>query len=134
MNTRNFPAHGQLSLSIENRLLIIEGEGPGNTEVAIQYQKNIQPYREKLADAPWVSLVKLSGMPLLPPEATGLMTSSIKNAMTMNLVATAIVLVDVEFAEMVKQFWSAVYEETGLAYGFFDTESQARQWLNHKLQ
>lgn len=133
MNSRNFPAHGEMSVSIDGRILVIEGEGPGNTEVAIQYQKNVQPFREQLSSHPWASLVKLRGVPLLPPEATTLMTCSIKRATKMNLIATAVILIDVEFAETVRQFWQAVYEETGLAYEFFDYEWQARDWLEAKL-
>lgn len=129
MNIRNFPAHGELAMEIDGRLLRIKGEGPGNVEAIINYQKEIQQFREQLAHSPWASLVEMSGQPMLPPEATSMMIDTIKHAKTLNLVATAVVFVNVEFSESVKQFWRAIYQEAGLEHAFFDRLEDAKEWL-----
>lgn len=133
MNTRNFPAHGELSFSIEGRLLVIQGKGPANLELMIKYERSVQKFREKLESAPWASLVRLSGIALLPPEAKGLMIESMKQAQERKLVATALVLVDVEFAESVRHFWSEIYREASLPFDIFTNEDNARQWLDIQL-
>lgn len=133
MNKRNFPIHGHFRFVVEGQLLLVEGEGPGNMEVAIQYHQQVQPFREQLKQRPWASLVKMRGMPLLPPEAKQIMAHSIIQAMRENLVATAVVLVDVEFASSARQFWSDIYQNTSLSYRFFDTEEEARAWLSIQL-
>lgn len=116
-------------MEIDGRLLRIKGEGPGNVEAIINYQREIQQYRQQLCVSPWASLVELSGQPMLPPEATSMMTDTIKFAKTMNLVATAVVFVDVEYTESVKQFWRAIYHEADLKYAFFNTTDEAKSWL-----
>ncbi len=134
LNIRNFPAHGELALEIEGRLLRIKGEGPANVEAIINYQRDVQQYRQQLAHSPWASLVELSGQPMLPPEATSMMIDTIKFAKTMNLVATAVVFVDVEFAESVKQFWQAIYQKAKLKHAFFNTTDDAKDWLIDQIE
>lgn len=133
MNKRNFPAHGKLNLTVEKDLLIINGEGPGNLEVVLQYQRDVQQYRDQLNHAPWASLVRLAGVPLLPPEAKGLLIDTIRYASTQNLVATAIVFVDVEYADVIKKFWTSIYQQTPLPYQFFDNSDDARLWLEARI-
>lgn len=134
MNTRNFPVHGELRLSTDGQLLIIEGQGPANLEMVLQYQRNIQAYRDKIMHKPWASLVSLSGTPLVPPEAKVLLTEIVRQAQQMHLAATAIVFIDVEYASIVRKFWQSIYEETGVMYRFFETEKDARDWLDSILR
>ncbi|GAB5380512.1 MAG: hypothetical protein Alis3KO_26520 [Aliiglaciecola sp.] len=129
MNQRNFPTHGELNLSVDGQLLIIDGAGPANLEMVLKYQRSVIGYREQIMHAPWASLVLLHGMPLVPPEAKIILSETIKKAKTMHLQATAVVLVEVEFADVVKGFWNEIYQDAGVRYRFFDTEQQARHWL-----
>lgn len=133
MNNRNFPIHGDLHLSIEGQLLVIEGEGPANLEMVLQYQRKVQAYRDSIMHKPWASLVLLSGTPLVPPEAKVLLTEIIRQAQQMHLAATAVVLIDVEYALIVRKFWQSIYEETGVTYQFFEDERDARDWLSRIL-
>jgi hypothetical protein len=130
---RNFPAHGKLNISIENGLMIIRARGPANTEMILQYQKEVRQYRLQLSHSSWASLTILSGEPLLPPEASGIMVEAIKQAEHMNLVATAIVFDDVQYKVMSEQFWESIYKRTGLKHRFFDDENQAKSWLRSEV-
>ena len=80
MVNRSFPIHGSLNICVESGLMIIRARGPANTEMVLQYQREVNQYREQLCDNPWTSLTVLSGEPLLPPEAAGMMVESIKQA------------------------------------------------------
>lgn len=133
MNKNRYPPHGKLHLSVEGQLLIIRGAGPANLEMVQEYQSQVISFREQIMDAPWASLVLLSETPLVPPEGKDILIQTIKQAKTMHLCATAVVFVDVEFADMVKHFWLDIYHDTGVTYQFFETEEQARSWLQDKL-
>lgn len=133
MSKKAFPAHGNLQLSVEGPLLIIKGYGPANLEMVQEYQRQVIGFREQIMHAPWASLVLLSGTPLMSPEAKSVLMQTIKQAKVMHLRATAIVLVDVEFAEIVEHFWQDIYQDLGVNYGFFATDAEARLWLQNLL-
>ncbi|TCI05126.1 hypothetical protein EZV61_03965 [Corallincola luteus] len=133
MTPHQFPSHGKLQLSISEGLLIIEGEGPANMEMIMEYQARVQSYRELLRDNPWGSLVLLKGIPLLPIEAKNAMITTIRHATTLNLVATAVVIADPHYATTVESFWTSIYENTELPYAFFTNIDEAKQWLHHMI-
>lgn len=133
MNNREFSVHGSFSFSIEGQLLHVKAVGPGNTEAVIQYMKQVQAYREQLSNAPWVSLVVSEGVPLLPPEATAMMVETIRQAKGINLVATAVVLEQIEYKIAVQRFWEDIYQRADLPHGFFETVDEARNWLLEQL-
>lgn len=133
MVNRNFPAHGALKITVEGNLLVIRAQGPANTEMVLQYQREVQLYREQLCENAWASLTLLTGEPLLPPEASSMMVESIKQAEHMNLVATAVVFVDVQYQSISEQFWEGIYQRTTLKHAFFEQESIAREWLRQEV-
>lgn len=134
MKKASFPAHGKVDISVDGQILIINGSGPANLEMIEQYQKGVVGFREKIMHAPWASLVLLSGTPLVTAEAKGILTETIKQAKLMHLAATAVVFVDIEFSDMIRHFWQEIYQDTDVKYHFFDTETEARQWLESILK
>lgn len=134
MNVRDFPIHGSMQISVEDRFLLIEGSGPANLEAILDYQKRVQEFREQLNHSPWVSLVVLKGEPLLPPEAKSLLIETINFACKQHLVATAVVFADVKYQVSVQAFWESVYLRTTLPYAFFEHIAEAKTWLTQKMQ
>ena len=134
MHKRDFPIHGDIQLSVEGRLLIIEGSGPANLEAVLCYQREAQRYRDRLNPHPWGSLVLLKGEPLLPPEAKSLLIDTIKFACTQSLVATAVVFMDVKHANTIRFFWDSIYANTTLPHAFFDQQTVAREWLQQRIE
>jgi hypothetical protein len=134
MSNNKFPAHGTMRLSVEGQLLIIEGSGPANIEMVQEYQQKVMGLRKQIMHAPWASLALLSGTPLVSPEAKELFVKVIKQAKTMHLRATAVVLIDMESADMVRQFWQEIYIDAGVKYDFFETIEEARNWLQSVLK
>lgn len=133
MNNRNFPSHGDLALSVEGQLLIIEGEGPANLEMVLTYQKNVLAYREQIMSKPWASLVLLRGTPMVSPESSAILSETIKQAKMMHLQATAVVFVNIEYEETIKRYWEQIYDGTGVNYQFFESQADARRWLHDIL-
>jgi hypothetical protein len=123
-----------MRLSVEGQLLIVEGTGPANIEMVHEYQRQVMGLRKQIMHAPWASLALLSGTPLVSPEAKDQFVQVIKQAGAMHLRATAVVLIDMESAEMVRQFWQGIYIEAGVNYKFFETQQEARIWLHAILK
>lgn len=129
MAISHFPEHGRLKLSTVGQILIIEGEGPANIEAIKDYQTRVVQYREAIMQAPWASLVLLSGVPLITADGIDLLHQIVTDAKALKLKATAIVFIDVEFENVIRQFWESIYKDVGVTYGFFDTEQDAKEWL-----
>ena len=135
MNNRIFPEHGFINLSVRDRFLVIEGEGPWNFEMAQRYREEVAPLREKLIGAPWASLVILHGLPLYPPEAKSFTIETVKQGMdNTGLVATGLVFKDVQYENAIKLFWEEIYKEAGLPYFFSDNEEDVTLWLNKQIE
>ncbi|GAA0858921.1 hypothetical protein GCM10009114_30360 [Aliiglaciecola litoralis] len=117
-------------MSVDGQVLVIEGEGPATLDLVMTYQKNVQSYREQILPSPWVSLVLLRGTPLVTSESIDILTETIKQAKSMQLKATAVVLVDIQYAEIVQLFWQTIFDSAGIKYRFFESEKGAREWLN----
>ena len=133
MVNRSFAVHGTLQICIEPNLMVIRARGPANTEMVLQYQSEVNEYRLQLCGKPWASLTILSGEPLLPPEASGMLVESIKQAENMSLVATAVVFDDVQYKAVSEQFWEGIYQRTSLKHAFFDDEQKAKAWLREEV-
>ena len=133
MNNPSFPIHGDIRVSVDDRLMIIEGTGPANIEAVQVYQENAQRFRDMLNEGPWASLVLLKGEPLLSPEAKSKLIEIIRYASTQKVIATGVVMQDLPYIKTIRHFWTSVYEETTLPYRFFDDEDQARSWLNEQI-
>lgn len=129
MSKSRFPAHGKMRLSIEGQLLVVEGTGPANIEMVQEYQRQVMELRKQLMHAPWVSLALLGGTPLVSPEAKDKFVQIIKQAKKMHLRATAVVFIEMESVEIVRQFWQDIYMQGGVNYQVFETEAEARVWL-----
>lgn len=124
-----FPVHGDVSFELAPPLLIINVEGPVNTECAYHYLENIGSVRATLASNPWASLVRATNLDLIASDVRSLLVASIKDAMSINLVATSVLFNSQEFSAAVKQFWGQIYDTAGLPYRFFNDEDEAESWL-----
>lgn len=125
--------HGDVSISIDDRLMIIDGVGPGNTEAVLKYQQLAKQYRPQLSDKHWASLVRLKGEPFLIPEAKAMMAETIQFAMSQKLAATAVVFQDIKHEQTVQFFWESIYVKTGIPHAFFKQEDDARAWLYEQI-
>lgn len=129
MNSSKFPMHGHLALSLDNRILVISGRGPANVEMIQHYQREVLTFKELLQTGPWASLVLLQDMLILPPDAKELMLGIVKIPKDSKLVATAIVIMEKEYPQIVERFWQDIYSNSTVPCQFFISETAARSWL-----
>jgi hypothetical protein len=134
VSKNKYPAHGEMQLSIEGQLLIVKGTGPANIEMVQEYQRQVTQFREQIMHLPWASLVLLSGTPLVSPVAKEVFVQTIRQANKMHLRATAVVFIDIEFAELSQSFWQEIFQQAEVDYHFFETEEGAREWLQGILK
>lgn len=125
--------HGRISFSVEERILYIHGEGPVNNEFFEHYKSHVQPFREQLENKPWASVIRLSGVPLFPPQGRQHILEIICTAKNQNLAATAVVIDSKEYRQSVKQFWHSIYTESVITHQFFDNTEDAVAWLKLQL-
>lgn len=133
MTKSSYPAHGSARLTIDGRLLIVHGTGPGNLEMMQQYQKQAPAFREQLSGSAWVSLMILDGIPVGTAEANVILSEVVKQSKAAGLRAAALVFVGDEFNDIINSFWRNIYENEGITFGSFSTENQARDWLQALL-
>ncbi|GGD48968.1 hypothetical protein [Lacimicrobium alkaliphilum] len=125
--------HGSIRIELEGRILILHAEGPGNAELVQQYQQDVKHYRDQLRGKPWGNLVVFYNEPLLTPEGKELMYESIRRSRESGMVAVAMVLSQANSPSIVRQFWEGIYTKVGMPHVFFDSQDEARNWLETLL-
>lgn len=135
MSYIKFAPHGQFSISVEGRILIVEGTGPGNREVIEKYQKDVLPLKQQLSltGKPWGNVVVLHGQSLLVKEAEMMVSDITVKSIAMGLAYIAIVLDDVECINIVKNLWHQIYSRSGISFEFFTDYDKAMDWLQECL-
>ncbi|WP_088330554.1 hypothetical protein [Lacimicrobium sp. SS2-24] len=121
--------HGSIRIELQDRVLILHAEGPGNADLIQQYQRDVQHYRDQLRGQPWGNLVIFYNEPLLTPDAKEMMYESIARSRESGMVAAAVVLSEVNSPAIVRQFWDSIYQHVGMPHEFFASQEQAKDWL-----
>lgn len=129
-----FEVHGTIGLSLEDRILTIEGDGPWNIESVYVSDEKVKPFTEKLAGKPWAVMVILGGEPIHVPEATELLIKIVKQDKKNGRVATAVILNQSNSPEFGKRHIGKIYSSAGEPYEFFDDEKTALAWLHSRLE
>ncbi len=118
----------RLALSATERILVIEAHGPFDDWFAVEYEKQIMPFRVALESSPWASLAIIKGTEkVLDQKMRDYLVNSIAQARGLGLVVTALVI----DAKTQKQldYWHKLYRETGLRYQLFTNKDEAHAWL-----
>lgn len=128
-----FAKHGSLQAKVSGNILEVEGEGPWNSEMLTNADKEAQSLLNRLYGAPWAVLTIMKGDPIYIPEAAELLIDIIRTEKHKGRVATAIIICDTEQALFAKQHLSQIYIQAGEDYEFFDDKITANQWLISKI-
>ncbi len=135
MDRKKFLAHGEVHARFSEKqgILFIDLVGPFNLEFMQKYEDVVGSEREKIDIPCWGSLVNVHGLALAPMEATNSGKAIVTKAVSVGLIATAIVLHEPEGKAMQEVFWSRVYASTSLPYQYFDNTEEAAEWLSRKI-
>ncbi|MCC2616589.1 hypothetical protein LJ739_10080 [Aestuariibacter halophilus] len=119
----------KITATLDGRFLRIRAQGPLSIDDVLQYHNKVQPLRDQLRGAPWVSVLQLDQVEQLPEQSIPLLLEGIKDAVSGGLVASAILLSNVRFSADVTAFWADIHQQCGLSYRFFETLPAAEGWL-----
>ena len=125
-----FNKHGSLSVAIDGRLIVLNGEGPWNAESLHLSDDKIMQNLRAMYGSPWGVLSIFRGEAVYVPEAFALLRKQIKKEIPLGRVATAVVFEDVNSPLLSKHQFESIYEMPGHEVAFFDSADDAKTWLN----
>ncbi len=125
--------HGTIRLSVEGRILTIEGRGPWNLESIDLSVDSIDDDLRALYGAPWGALVMVEGDSILVPDAEARLIDVVRDDRHKGRLATALVLGDCTVPGLVTQHLQDVYTSAGDVFQAFSNADDARLWLNAQI-
>jgi len=128
--------HGETYLTIEDKILIVEGRGPWNLESITH--TNIDPLnnkqKEALLKSKWAVLVIAHGDSMFVPDARQLLVDIVKEDIKVGRVATAVVVQNCLSPIFISDHLTAIYSDAGDQVESFTSIEQAKQWLNQQVE
>ncbi|MBN3564796.1 hypothetical protein [Aliamphritea spongicola] len=126
--------HGTIRLSVEGRILTIEGQGPWNLESIDLSVDSIGDDLRALYGAPWGALVLVEGDSILVPDAEARLIEVVRDDRVKGRLATALVLGECSVPGLVTQHLQEVYTAAGDVFQAFSNADDARRWLNAQIK
>ncbi|MFS1704250.1 hypothetical protein [Alteromonas sp. AMM-1] len=130
---RRFSMHGSLEVRVENRVLVLSGSGPWNSESLQLTDASIMQQVKALYGSPWGVLGLFSGEAVYVPEAIQTLQKQVSQELKLGRVATAVVLNNVQAPRLSQYQFELIYSSCGHALEFFDGEAIARRWLQAQI-
>jgi len=128
--------HGETYLTIEDKILIVEGQGPWNLESITH--TNVDPLvnerKAVLLKSKWAVLVIAHGDAMFVPDARQLLVDIVKEDIKVGRVATAVVVQNCLSPIFIADHLTAIYSDAGDQVQSFSSIEQAKQWLNQKIE
>ena len=84
----------------------------------------------KKMQAPWAQIIIMHQDRLFTPDAEKLMYKSARSRKMSGLYASAIVLIENTARFAIEYQVSKIYRSSDITHSYFDTEQQARMWLD----
>jgi hypothetical protein len=125
--------HGRFEVAVSGQVLISRTWGPFNLECIHAYREHMNLHIQSLVGQRWAMLALACGEPIHTPESLAEMVNTIEHQRTLGRCATAIVLINVEGANMVKLMLSSMYEKANEPFFFAEDEASAMSWLKEQI-
>ena len=125
-----FPEHGVFEVKIEDNTLLVDATGPFNEELIKHYEKSLESCIKKLENSTWDQIIILHQLSLFTSEAEQKLTQTLKNRKERGLVASAVVLENIEGESLIKAQMSRCYECADVQYEFTSSVNDAKKWLS----
>lgn len=122
--------HGDYIVGNNQQILLFAGRGPWNDEAMLQGAK-LMGQKIALFDQakPWAQLSCLVGESLMPPSTFRTFIHHCKIRKERGLACLAIVILDSEVKNTIKQQLSEAYLKADIEHQFFSSIEQAVSWL-----
>ena len=125
-----FAVHGKCNISIEDSIIIIESTGPWNIEYFHQLHQNIVTAVSQVNVENYAILLVLHGEAICTHEVIKFHIDFLRQG---NSKAVAVNLSQCDTPQLTKDLCCMVYKAAQLTFDFFDSNKQARIWLDSKL-
>ena len=125
----NFIEHGLFEVKTEDKLLLVDATGPFNDELLVQYENALESCIQYLAISKWNQIITLHQLSLFTPEAEEILTNTLINRRSRGLMASAVVLIDVEGESLIKAQMTRCYNRASIKHNFTSSVYDANKWL-----
>jgi len=126
MDRTKFLSHGSIDITVDDDLVILDIEGPCNTEFFVSMSEQLKEIRPQINLNNYTCLVILHNEALATQDAMSYFTSYLK---TIQVRAVAINLVNTHTPEITKAICYKSYSQAGVLHEFFLDNSSAIAWL-----
>ncbi len=128
------PHGGIVSIQRIDRILRIEGGGATNPEGVRQYLGLLDGWMAEIGGQPWAVLaIVVDQEALLTPDAEALLRDQVCALSRRGRIAMGLVCPPRPGRQVLIGQWQRIYLDSGCAMRIFDTEPEARQWLDSVL-
>ncbi len=131
---RKFKQHGTLLVSIDGRIVQLLGKGPWNAESLQLSDASLMQKIQAMYGSPWGVLAIFEGEAVYVPEAMTLLRKQIEKEVVLGRVATAVVFENVNSPILSRRQFEAIYKVNGHEVTFFDSRTDAREWLDSEIK
>ncbi|GAB2694453.1 hypothetical protein [Aliiglaciecola aliphaticivorans] len=122
--------HGDYVVGNFRQVLLFSGRGPWNDEAL---EKGIQTTSSSIefidSTRPWGQLSCLYGESLFPPSAYEIFLEQTKFRKKYGITSIAVVILNSDVSNTIKQQLSSGYRAMDVNYAFFDSIDEAVEWL-----
>jgi hypothetical protein len=126
MNEDIFLSHGRMNITVDNDLVILDIEGPCNTEFFKSMSEQLKRIRPQINLNNYTCLVILHNEALATQDAMSYFTNYLK---TIQVRAVAINLANAHNPEITKAICRKSYSQAGVQHDFFFDNTNAIAWL-----
>ena len=126
-----FRSHGEYHIKVLDDVLFIDAKGPFNHEVVQDFQRSLHTAVKMLEAKPhWYQVAVLHDMSIFTPDAMEELIQVMRWRMSKGLIASAVVTGQVVGKQLATKQIGDMYSELGMTFDFFDSEDDARQWID----
>ena len=124
-----FKEHGIYSITVTGRLMTVDSSGPYNDEALKHYMRDLQLAVTSFQKRPWLQLNLVHDFSVFTPEAEKMLENSMRYRKEMGMIASAIVLLDVQGKPLIIHQLTRCCKNAGINYAFFEDIPAAQAWL-----
>jgi len=127
-----FSSHGKFIVSRKANIVEVDATGPFNHEAVIGYQNDIIDCVEDIQGS-WGQVVYIHDNCFYTPGAEQLMYGYCKARQDLGLKAIALVLMNNDAMQIMKDKIADYYQRLNIPHQFFTEQSVAQKWLDSQL-
>ncbi|MFA3790134.1 hypothetical protein AB6T38_03365 [Aliiglaciecola sp. SL4] len=125
--------HGNYVVGKCRQVILYSGRGPWNDEALEKGIKNTGDATELVDKSrPWGQITCLYGESLFPPSTYEIFLEQNRIRKNNGITCIAVVILNSDISNTIKQQRSIGYEATGIDYAFFDSVDNSIPWLESK--